>query len=189
MTQTSRFPGARMDLENLTKTDLRDILRTSRGFPAQQLKSKRKSGQKLEGHAPMAHATIAHLHGTKPEPYKKGQTFDEVQDEIKYKSKFYMFADMVNALWLLLQTSDGKSALRSLSAGSRKKVTKNIPALFDVEVYTKESGKVKITKADQSKAGRSYTKCFAILEGRDRHGKLHLHVQTFYPIFGRRAHQ
>lgn len=171
-----------MDVENLTKSQLRDILRTCRGFPAQELKSKPKSGKKLAGHAPMAHATIAHLHGTKPEPYKKGQTVDEAQHSIKYKSKFYMLADMVNALWLLLQKSAGKSALRSLSAGSHKKVTAKLGALFDIEAYVEKIGKVKFTKGDQSKAGRSHTKCIAVLEGRDRNGILYLHVQTFYSV-------
>ncbi|HEV2972412.1 MAG TPA: hypothetical protein VGY55_20740 [Pirellulales bacterium] len=167
-----------MDLDNLTKSQLREILRTCRGFPAQKLKSKRKSA----GHAPMAHATTAHLHGTRPEPYKKGQTFDDFKKAVTYKSKFYMLEDMVNALWLMLQKSAGKSALRSLSAGSRKKVTAKVGALFDVEVYVEKIGRVKFTKGDQSKAGRSHTKCLAILEGRDRNGVLYLHVQTFYPI-------
>ncbi len=167
-----------MDLENLSKADLREILRTSRGFPAQQLTSKRKPGS----HPPMAHATSAHLHGTKPEPYKKDQTVDEVIDEVKYKSKFYMLEDMASALWHLLQTAQGKSALRSLAPGARKRVDAEIRTLFDVEVYVEGRGRIKFTKGDQSKAGRSFTRCKAILDGRDRNGTLHLHVQTFYPI-------
>lgn len=94
---------------------------------------------------------------------------------------------------MVLKTADGRLALQQLQPGNRQIVSARIGKLFDIEFERKVEDpqqnvqnpqqRFKFYRTDLAKAGFSFLKCRAVLEGRSRGPEMYLHVQTFYPYF------
>lgn len=161
-----------MSLQDLDKEKLKLILRTSECFTSQR--SRRPS-----------HSLGIHLRGTRPRKDQIGKR--------DVWTCFCSFDDMADALDCALRTIPGSSALRDLQRGSiRQNIHVCLPRLFGIEgaIGPDQEQKSKIppqyfkfSKAELGKAGLTYSRCFAALEGRTRGSEKYLHVQTFYPYF------
>lgn len=150
------------------RTQLKLLLQTSQGFPAQSPSSKAKVTAGQLRPAREGHPLSQHLSGA-------GVT--------SYKTKFCSLDAMADALALVLQSADGAQALQTLAPAVRKTVKVEVPGAFEIEAELQWTPplKVKFNRTDLALAGRTTTRCVAVLEGRLRDGRTHLHVQTFYP--------
>ena len=161
-----------MEIAELNPALLKQILRTSQGFPAQWIEAKAQvkpgqSGTKTVRATPAGHPISSHIRGA---------------DAIMKKTKFCSLDDQVAALWLLLNTPEGIQALKQLNPGVRDKPLKRkIDRLFPVQwAAPGRPGRI-FTTAEQTDIGIVHTTCVAVLEGRERGGRLYLHIQTCYP--------
>lgn len=158
-----------MSLQNLDRAQLKLILQTSQGLPGQSPAAKARvssSGKLLPGRT--GHALSQHVQGAASAPYK---------------TKFRSVDAMAEALERLLRTPAGQLALANLRPGQRQAVAQDLRPALEVEalVELRPPLRVTFTPFDMAKAGLHHTHVVAVLEGRDRNGELHLHVQTCYP--------
>lgn len=166
-----------MDIQIRDRNHVREILRASEGIPSQINSAWINSDGSLS-HAPMGHPLTRHLHGG---------DFVYGSAAVMDKTKFRSLDEMVEALWMLLQTPLALSTIRALAVGSRDKISGEIPRLFSIECDVRDlrgpgtRHRVTFTPDEQRHSGRLYTKCKAIVEGRERAGKPHLHIHSFYP--------
>jgi hypothetical protein len=142
-----------MNVSDLNPHLLKQILKTSEGFPAQVTTG-------------IGHPIGAHVRGAAA---------------TEYKTQFCSLNDQVDALWMFLNTAEGGAALSALTPGTRQVAKGTIKQLFPIAVTIPGTGSVRFTTQEQAAAGFSATNCVAVLEGRERAGRMHLHVQTFYP--------
>lgn len=159
-----------MDASTLTRDELRQILRASEGIPSQTSSARVLGDQVIP--ATVGHPISGHLHSA---------------SLVEGKTKFLSMDDMVEALWHLLRTPTAQAALKNLAAGSRTTVKADVTPLFGFECELRDpqgrptTHKVKFSPNEQRLAGRIRTSCVAVLEGRERAGKVHLQVHSFYP--------
>jgi len=158
-----------MSLQNLDRAKLKLILQTSQGLPGQSPVAKAKiasNGKLLSGRT--GHAIGQHVQGAASAPYK---------------TKFRSVDAMADALDRLLKTPAGQQALANLRPGQRQTVAQDIRPAMEVEALVDLVPPIRVTFTpfDMTKAGLLHTHVVAVLEGRDRNGDLHLHVQTCYP--------
>jgi hypothetical protein len=159
-----------MEFRNMTRDDVRQILRASEGIPS-QISSARIVGGRLLS-ATVGHSIATHLHSA---------GFAE------NKTKFLSMNDMVEALWLLLHTPVAAETIANLRVGSRAIVRSEIAELFGFECEVRDpQGRgtvhhVRFTPQEQRSAGRWRTACVAVIEARERAGRSHLQIHTFYP--------
>jgi hypothetical protein len=152
---------------NLTAAQLKLILQTSEGFPTQHESSKAmvKAGSLLPSRA--GHALSSHLRGT---------------SALSLKTKFANLDEMSRALEAALRTPMGQAALQRLRPGMREPaLTVDIQPQFMVSVVVDGGGATTYGPREFGAAGIHRLPCTLILEGRERAGTLHLHIQTFYP--------
>src|SRR4051795_12192666 len=113
-----------MDVQNLTRDKVREILRTSEGINTQslQFKARIKDGHLLP--ATVAHPISSHLHSASP------------LVDTSRKTLFISMDDMVEALWLVLHSAEGVSKLRNLKTGERDTINAVVgrPFPFECEV-------------------------------------------------------
>jgi hypothetical protein len=167
-----------MDIHIRDRNHVREILRASEGIPSQIGGAWINRDGSLS-HAPMGHPLTRHLHSA---DFVYG-SMAEID-----KTKFRSLDDMVEALWMLLQTPLAESKIRALAIGSRDdEVVAEIPRLFSIECSVRDpqgrgtKHRVTFTPDEQRRWGRFTTRCKAVVEGRERAGKPHLHVHSFYP--------
>jgi hypothetical protein len=154
------------------RNHVREILRASEGIPSQ-------FHTRVEltpfGQATSGHALTRHLHSV---------------DEIKRHgntTKFLSMDDMVDALWLALQTPAAGSLIKNLPVGEQKDIWADVPRVFGIECRVHgpqwpQGRVVKFTERERRQAGYWNTSCVAVLEGRERAGRAHLQIHTFYPV-------
>ena len=159
-----------MEIGNLTRDDIRQILRASEGIPSQISSARIVRGRVLP--ATVGHPIASHLHSA---------------GFADNKTKFVSMDDMVEALWLLLRTPGAAANIASLRVGSRTTVRSEIAAVFSFECEIPDPQgrgtvhQVRFTPQEQRGAGRWRTTCVAVVEGRERAGRSHLQIHTFYP--------
>jgi len=162
-----------MEIRNLTRDDVRQILRASEGIPSQISSARIVGGRVLP--AAVGHPIAGHLHSA---------GFAE------HKTKFVSMDDMVEALWLLLQTPTAAANIANLKVGNRTTVRSEIAAVFGFECEVPDPQgrgtvhQVRFTPQEQRGVGRWRTTCVAVIEGRERAGRSHLQIHTFYPAIG-----
>ncbi len=159
-----------MSVENLDKAKLKQILKTSQGFPSQFESSKARvkttAGGRVVSPSRAGHAVSSHVRGAM---------------STQYKTKFCSIDDMAEALALVLETQAGKRALAQLRTGHRETVEADIRRPFPIEAELDGFGPVTFSRRDLSAAHMHRLHCVAVLEGRLRASEMYLHVQTFYP--------
>ena|SRR5687767_8127404 len=156
-----------MSTADLTAAQLKLILRTSEGFPTQHESSKAmvKGGDLSPSR--VGHALASHLRGV---------------GTISLKTKFADVDEMSRALEAALRTPLGRACLQRLRPGVREPAfTVDIPPQFIVSALADGSGVTSFGPREFAAAGIHRLPCTLILEGRQRAGTVHLHVQTFYP--------
>ena len=165
--------GVIVEITELHRPLLKQILQTGQGFPVQrtgataQVKTDPASGKKSVSSKPVGHPISSHVRGA---------------DAIEGKTKFCSLDDQVEALWQLLNTSQGIQALRALGSGVRQTIDDQINGLFPVEAPVPgQRGARTFTTSQQTSIGINRTRCVAVLEGRQRGSRLYLHVHTCYP--------
>lgn len=164
-----------LDLQSLSRDDVRDILRTSEGIRSQKWIAQIKDGRVSP--PPTGHPITSHLHSAERH---------DVEPETN-KTKFLSMDDMVEALWQLLRTPVASEKIGTLVVGSRVKVTAEIGMLFGFECEVSDpqgrgtTHRVRFTREEQRQAGRSNTTCVAIVERRQRGHRSYLQIHTFYP--------
>jgi hypothetical protein len=160
-----------MSLQDLDKSKLKLILKTSQGFATQFESSKAMvkitDGVKHISPSRAGHAISSHVRGAAA---------------TGVKTKFCSIDDMASALEMLLKTLSGHQALNRLAAGRRERVETDINRVFRIEAVVDGIGTVTFNDRDLAAAHIHRTRCLAILEGRSRSRELYLHVQTFYPV-------
>ena len=155
-----------MNIDDLSKDLIKGILKTSQGFSAPSQRMSKRTGGRIVRPA-AGHPLSSHLSGVA---------------STQFKTKFCSLGDMVEAFWLLLNTPAGKECLKNITPGRREPALKErIGTLFPIEGQIQGLGKVKFNRNDLVKGGLHQLPCVAVLEGRERAGRVHLHVQTFYP--------
>jgi hypothetical protein len=165
-----------MGLQNLDRAKLKLILQTSQGMPGQSPVAKARiasDGKLRPGRT--GHALGNHVQGATSAPY--------IADQARYKTKFRSLDAMAEALERLLATPAGQQALASLRPAQRQTVAQDLRPVFEVEALVElvPAIRVTFTPSDMARARMLHTHVVAVLEGRDRNGELHLHVQTCYP--------
>jgi hypothetical protein len=159
-----------MEIRNLTRDDVRQILRASEGIPSQISQAKIVNGRVSP--ATVGHPITSHLHSA---------------GFAQNKTKFLSMEDMVEALWQLLQTATSAAVIANLKVGRRDTVKSEISTLFGFECEVPDpQGRgtvhhVRFTPEEQRRAGRWRTTCVAVVEGRERAGRSHLQIHSFYP--------
>ncbi len=159
-----------MDVRRLSRDEVRAILRASEGIPSQVSLARIKNGHVSP--AKVGHSITDHLHSA---GFKEDKT------------KFLSMDDMVEALWQLLQIPTAAAIINGLAVGSRKSVRAEVSTLFGFECELPDpQGRgtkhhVKFTPAELRRAGRLKTTCVAVVEIRERAGKSHLQIHSFYP--------
>jgi hypothetical protein len=159
-----------MDAATLTRDEVRQILRASEGIPS-PISSARVFGNQVTP-ARVGHPISNHLHSA---------------SLVEGKTKFLSMDDMVEALWQLLRTPTAQAALKNLAVGSRTTIRADVTTLFGFECELGDpqgrptTHKVKFSPNEQRLAGLTRTSCVAVLENRERAGRVHLQVHTFYP--------
>jgi hypothetical protein len=160
-----------MEISELNKALLKQILKTSQGFGGQTPASQARTvpnpatGGKTLSPTRVGHPISSHVRGA---------------DAIGDKTKFCSLDDQVEALWLLLNTTSGIQALRSLRAGVRQNLSEDLPRLFPIEAPLPHGAQT-FTTAELTRAGILRTRCVAIIEGRSRGTQTYLHVHTCFP--------
>ena len=158
-----------MDVRSLSRDDVRAILRASEGIRSQVSFARIEKGHVSP--AKVGHSITMHLHSA-------GFTED--------RTKFLSMDDMVEALWQLLQTP-AAAIINGLAVGKRASVKTEVSTLFGFECELQDpQGRatkhhVKFTPDEQRRAGRWKTICVAVVEIRERAGKAHLQIHSFYP--------
>jgi hypothetical protein len=106
------------------------------------------------------------------------------------KTKFLSMDDMVDALLLLLKTPAAAAKIKALRVGARDSIRGAVPQLFGFECDAipdpqgrSATHRVKFSRDEVLKSGRSVMTCVAVIEGRERAGTPHLQVHSFYPAF------
>jgi hypothetical protein len=156
-----------MEIRNLTREDVRQILRASEGIPSQISAARIVGGRVLP--ATVGHPIASHLHSA---------GFAE------NKTKFLSMDDMVEALWLLLQ-SPVAANIANLRVGERTTVRSDVTEVFGFECEVPDpQGRatvhhVRFTPQEQRSAGRWRTTCVAVVECRERAGRSHLQIHSF----------
>jgi hypothetical protein len=155
--------GSRMRPMGYDKNELKLLLQTSQGFPAQSPDSKahvRSPRRLLSGAA---------------EPLPVALT--------SFKTRFSSLDAAADALSMVFRSAEGVRALQTLTPGARDTLTVDVtPALeIEADVAWSPAQRVKFTRTDMALAGMTTTRCVAVLEGRPRAGRTHVHVHTFYP--------
>lgn len=160
-------------LLRLTRADLRLILRTSEGFGTQfapaQAKVKGGSGNRHVRSSGTGHAVSQHVRG---------------QATSESKSKFCSVDEMTDALMMALQTVEGRNLLLGLQAGMRRNLTVELVQLFPLQLHVGEGTNAAwktFNRHQLASIGMQSTTLTAILEGRRRSDRIHLHVVTCYP--------
>ena len=131
-----------MEIRNLTRDDVRQILRVSEGVPSQISSARIVDGRVLP--ATVGHPIASHLHSA---------GFAE------NKTKFLSLDDMVEALWLLLQ-SPAAANITKLRVGDRTTIRSDITAVFGFECEVPDpQGRpsvhhIRFTPQEQRNAGR-----------------------------------
>lgn len=174
-----------MSLQHFDKEKLKLVLRTSESFPTQFGPSQAKVMDGQLRPSTSGHPLSKHLRGSQ-------SRIDQPADW-KTRTRFCSLDDMAEALDMVLKTADGRLALQQLQPGNRQIVSARIGKLFDIEFERKVEDpqqnvqnpqqRFKFYRTDLAKAGFSFLKCRAVLEGRSRGPEMYLHVQTFYPYF------
>jgi len=157
-----------MPLNNLTAAQLKLILQTSEGFPAQHESSKAMIKAGNLSPSRVGHSLGSHLRGA---------------GAVSLKTKFANLDEMARALEAVLRTPIGQATLRRLRPGLREPaLTVDIPPQFTISaVADSGGGATTFGPREFGAAGIHRLPCTLILEGRERAGSLHLHVQTFFP--------
>jgi hypothetical protein len=163
--------GTRVDITELSKPLIRQILRTSEGFPTRRAGALAHvrtdaGGARSVSPKPVGHALASHVRGA---------------DAIANKTKYCSLDDQAEALWLLLSSPAGIHALSVLATGVRQTVEGDVGRLFPIEATVPGVGAVTFTTADQQAVGITGTRCVAVLEGRARADRVYLHIHTCYP--------
>jgi hypothetical protein len=159
-----------MEIRNLTRDDVRQTLRASEGIPSQISSARIVGGRVLP--ATVGHPIASHL-------YSAGFADN--------KTKFLSMDDMVEAFWLLLQTPVAAANIANLSVGNRTTIRSEVATVFGFECDVPDpQGRgtvhhVRFTPQEQRGAGRWRTTCVAVVEGRERAGRPHLQIHSFYP--------
>lgn len=171
-----------MDTSRFTRDDVRQILRASEGIRSQIRLARVVRGRVSP--APVAHTISKHLHSA-------GTAAGHALQRSRRRStttKFLSMQDMVEAFWLMLQTPEAAAQVASLQNGGREDVSASIPSVFGVECEAWDPQgrgtvhRVRFTSHELRRAGRGLTACFTSLECRERAGRPHLQVHTFYPV-------
>jgi hypothetical protein len=159
-----------MEISGLTRDGVRQILRASEGIPSQISLAKAVDGRVQT--STVGHPISSHLHSA---------------SLVEGKTKFLSMDDMVEALWQLLHTPTASPILQKLGVGSRATVRADVNTVFGFECELPDAQgrgtmhRVRFTPAEQRLAGRTKTTCVAVLEGRERAGRAHLQIHSFYP--------
>jgi hypothetical protein len=166
-----------MDIRNLTRDDVRQILRASEGIPSQISAATIVNGRVSA--ARVGHPISSHLHSA--------EFAAPNADLVAKKTKFLSMDDMVEAFWQLLQTSTAAAQISNLVAGQRTTVKTEVGSLFGFECEVPDPQgrgtvhRVRFTPEEQRRAGRWKTTCVAVVEIRERAGRPHLQIHSFYP--------
>jgi len=159
-----------VNLTRLTRQDVQEILRASEGIPSQVSSARVENGRVVP--AATGHPVSSHLHSA---------------GLVENKTKFLSMADMVEALWQLLQTPKATATLATLMVGTRATVRSEVPGLFGFECHLPDPQgrgtvhRVVFTPDEQRRAGRTKTTCVAVIEARQRADREHLQIHSFYP--------
>lgn len=103
-------------------------------------------------------------------------------DFAQTRSKFASLDDMSRALEAALRTPTGQAALQRLRPGMREPTfTVDIQHQFLVSAVVDGGGATTFGPREFGAAGIHRLPCTLVLEGRERAGTPHLHIQTFYP--------
>ena len=160
-----------MNLLNLTRDNVREILRASEGIPSSV------------GPRNMAHPLTNHLRSA---GYTRNLNVDGSPSN---KTRFISMADMEEAVWQILQSPVGLAAVKGLKPGYRPNAIKwDLDRLlaFNCDVPDPQGRpnmrhSVTFTTHEQLRAGFGRTKCLLVIEGRERAGVTHIQVVTAYP--------
>ena len=131
-----------MDLLSLSKDELKLILKTSQGLPAQRTETKARvkieDADRKVSPKPTGHPLSSHVRGS---------------ESGKLKTKYCSLDDMALALELVLKTTRGQEALRRLQPGRRQTVSATLQQVFSIEAVIQDEGPTKFSKTDVLKSG------------------------------------
>jgi hypothetical protein len=172
-----------MDISLLSEQSVREILRASEGISPpvgkRRLKERKVALKRGEPtpleERPMAHPIRRHLQGV------------AAQSDKTLRTKFVRLDDMVAAFMLLVHTAAGAKVLGSLVPGTYQPLSGRISQLFELAIefsHPADSSRkrvVRFTVDDQRGYKLTDTPCFALVGARERAGRTHLTIHTFYP--------